>query len=68
MTLNDPLITYVLRQGDTPLILAHLLQLPVSEALARIKQGNDEVYLLRLRGKTVPQIWKLISKDSLEQL
>lgn len=54
--------------GVTPLILAHLLQLPVSEALARIKQGNDEVYLLRLRGKTVPQIWKLISKDSLEQL
>jgi broad specificity phosphatase PhoE len=54
--------------GVTPLIMAHLLQLPASEAAARIKQANDEVYLVRLRGQQVPQVWKLIGKESLEQL
>ncbi len=54
--------------GVTPLILAELLQLPVGEAVSRIKQGNDEIYLIRLRGKTAPQVWKLIAKENLEQL
>ena len=54
--------------GVTPLILAELLQLPVGEAVSRIKQGNDEIYLVRLRGKTPPQVWKLITKENLEQL
>jgi broad specificity phosphatase PhoE len=54
--------------GVTPLIMAHLLQLPASEAAARIKQANDEVYLVRLRGQQAPQVWKLIGKESLEQL
>ena len=54
--------------GVTPLIMAHLLQLPASEAATRIKQANDEVYLVRLRGQQAPQIWKLIGKDGLEQL
>lgn len=54
--------------GVTPLIMAHLLQMPASEASARIKQANDEVYLVRLRGQQAPQIWKLIGKESLEQL
>jgi ring-1,2-phenylacetyl-CoA epoxidase subunit PaaC len=44
MTLNDPLITYVLRQGDTPLILAqrlcawcgHAPELEIDLALANI--------------------------------
>ena len=54
--------------GVTPLIMAHLLQLPASEATARIKQANDEVYLVRLRGQQAPQVWKLIGKDGLEQL
>ena len=54
--------------GVTPLIMAHLLQLPASEASARIKQANDEVYLVRLRGQQAPQVWKLIGKESLEQL
>lgn len=54
--------------GVTPLIMAHLLQLPASEATARIKQANDEVYLIRLRGQQAPQVWKLIGKDGLEQL
>ena len=35
---------------------------------ARIKQANDEVYLVRLRGQQAPQVWKLIGKESLEQL
>jgi len=54
--------------GVTPLILAELLQLPVSEAVSRIKQGNDEIYLVRLRGKAAAQVWKLIGKETLEQL
>lgn len=54
--------------GVTPLIMAHLLQMPASEASARIKQANDEVYLVRLRGQQAPQVWKLIGKESLEQL
>lgn len=54
--------------GVTPLILAELLQLPVGEAVSRIKQGNDEIYLVRLRGKAAAQVWKLIGKETLEQL
>lgn len=54
--------------GVTPLILGHLLKLPVAEAVARIKQSNDEVYLVRLIGKQPPQVFKLISRDMLEQL
>jgi len=54
--------------GVTPLILAHLLQLPVAEAVARIRQGNDEVYLVRLRPGQAPSLWKLLGRDSLEQL
>ena len=54
--------------GVTPLILAQLLQLPASEAATRIKQANDEVYLVRLRGQQPVQTWKLIGKDALEQL
>lgn len=54
--------------GVTPLILAELLQLPVGEAVSRIKQGNDEIYLIRLRGKAAAQVWKLIGKETLEQL
>jgi len=54
--------------GVTPLILAELLQIPVGEAVSRIKQGNDEIYLVRLRGKAAAQVWKLIAKETLEQL
>ena len=54
--------------GVTPLILAQLLQLPASEAATRIKQANDEVYLVRIRGQQPVQTWKLIGKDALEQL
>lgn len=54
--------------GVTPLILAELLQIPVGEAVSRIKQGNDEIYLVRLRGKAAAQVWKLIGKETLEQL
>ena len=54
--------------GVTPLILAHLLQLPTTEAVSRIKQGNDEVYLVRLRADQAPAVWKLIGKENLEQL
>ena len=54
--------------GVTPLILAELLQIPVGEAVSRIKQGNDEIYLVRLRAKSAAQVWKLLGKDSLEQL
>ena len=54
--------------GVTPLILAELLQIPVGEAVSRIKQGNDEIYLVRLRGKAAAKVWKLIGKETLEQL
>lgn len=54
--------------GVTPLILGHLLKLPVPEAVARIKQSNDEVYLVRLIGQQPPQVFKLITREMLEQL
>lgn len=54
--------------GVTPLLLAHLLKLPVAEAVARIKQSNDEVYLVRLIGQQPPQVFKLITRETLEQL
>ena len=54
--------------GVTPLILGHLLKLPVPEAVARIKQSNDEVYLVRLIGQQPPKIFKLITGETLEQL
>ncbi|MDD3352646.1 histidine phosphatase family protein [Zoogloea sp.] len=54
--------------GVTPLILARLLQLPTLEAVSRIKQANDEVYLVRLRSGQAPALWKLIGQENLEQL
>lgn len=54
--------------GVTPLILGHLLKLPVPESISRIKQSNDEVYLVRLIGQQPPQVFKLITRETLEQL
>lgn len=42
--------------GVTPLILAHLLQPPATEAVSRIKQGNDEVYLVRVHPDQAPEL------------
>ena len=54
--------------GVTPLIMAHLLQLPrASEASARISRPTTR-FTHRLRGQQAPQVWKLIGKESLEQL
>ncbi|MCZ8292416.1 MAG: histidine phosphatase family protein [Hylemonella sp.] len=61
-------IAIVAHGGVNPLVLAALLDIPVSEAVARIKQGNDEVYLVRLRSGQAPSVWKQVGRGTLEQL
>jgi len=61
-------IAIVAYGGVNPLVLAALLDIPVSEAVARIKQGNDEVYLVRLRSGQAPSVWKQVGRGTLEQL
>lgn len=61
-------IAIVAHGGVNPLVLAALLDIPVAEATARIKQGNDEVYLVRLRGGQSPSVWKQVVRGTLEQL
>lgn len=61
-------IAIVAHGGVNPLVLAALLDLPVAEATARIKQANDEVYLVRLRGGQAPSVWKQVVRGTLEQL
>lgn len=61
-------IAIVAHGGVNPLVLAALLDIPVTEAVARIKQANDEVYLVRLRSGQPPSVWKQVSRSTLEQL
>ncbi|QTD46710.1 histidine phosphatase family protein [Ottowia testudinis] len=61
-------VAIVAHGGVNPLVLAALLDLPVAEAVQRIKQGNDEVYLVRLRPGAAPSVWKQVTKGTLEQL
>jgi len=61
-------IAIVAHGGVNPLVLAALLDIPVAEAVARIKQANDEVYLVRLRSGQPPSVWKQVSRSTLEQL
>lgn len=61
-------IAIVSHGGVTPLILAALLELPLAEAVTRIRQANDEIYLVRLRPGTAPTVWKQIVRGTLEQL
>jgi probable phosphoglycerate mutase len=61
-------VAIVAHGGVNPLALAALLDLPVAEAVARIKQGNDEVYLVRLRPGQAPSVWKQVTRTTLEQL
>jgi broad specificity phosphatase PhoE len=61
-------VAIVAHGGVNPLVLAALLDIPVSEAVARIKQGNDEVYLVRLRSGQPPSVWKQVGRGTLEQL
>ena len=61
-------IAIVAHGGVNPLVLSALLDIPVPEAVARIKQGNDEVYLVRVRGNEAPSVWKQVVRGTLEQL
>lgn len=61
-------VAIVAHGGVNPLVLAVLLDLPVAEAVARIRQANDEVYLVRLRPGQPPSVWKQIGRSTLEQL
>ena len=61
-------VAIVAHGGVNPLALAALLDLPVAEAVARIKQANDEVYLVRLRPGQAPGVWKQVTHTTLEQL
>lgn len=61
-------VAIVAHGGVNPLVLAALLDLPVAEAVERIKQGNDELYLVRLRAQQQPSVWKYVTRSTLEQL
>ena len=61
-------VAIVAHGGVNPLVLAALLDVPVPEAVARIRQSNDEVYLVRLRKGHGPGVWKLVGRSTLEQL
>lgn len=61
-------IVIVSHGGVTPLILGGLLGLGPVEATARIRQANDEVYLVRLAGERVLSLWKLVPLGRLEDL
>lgn len=61
-------LAIVAHGGVNPLVMAALLDLPVAEAVARIKQANDEVYLVRLRPGQAPGVWKQVTRTTLEQL
>lgn len=61
-------IAIVAHGGVNPLVLATLLDIPVAEAVARIKQANDEIYLVRLRSGQSPSVWKQVIRSTLEQL
>lgn len=61
-------VAIVAHGGVNPLALSALLNIPVAEAVARVKQGNDEVYLVRLRQGQTPSVWKQILRATLEQL
>lgn len=61
-------VAVVAHGGVTPLVLSALLDIPVPEAVARIKQANDEVYMVRIQGGQAPVVWKLVTRSTLEQL
>ncbi|MDR2336429.1 MAG: histidine phosphatase family protein [Burkholderiaceae bacterium] len=61
-------VAIVAHGGVNPLVLSALLDIPVPEAVARIKQGNDEVYLVRVRDGQPPSVWKQVVRGTLEQL
>lgn len=54
--------------GSNPQIMAELLGLKPDEALNRIRQANDEVYLVELRPGRPPMVWKNITMATLEEL
>ncbi len=54
--------------GSNPQIMAELLGLAPDVALNRVRQANDEVYLVELRPGLPPMIWKNITMTTLEEL
>jgi probable phosphoglycerate mutase len=53
--------------GTNKLVLRVLLDLARDEA-RRIRQSNDELYLVELRPGRDPQLWKLVPDDALDEL
>lgn len=49
------------------MLLGELLHLPVQRAM-QINQANDELYVVELTGNRPPRAWKMIRRDSLDQL
>jgi broad specificity phosphatase PhoE len=54
--------------GSNPQIMAELLGLAPDVALNRVRQANDEVYMIELRPGQAPMIWKNITMATLEEL
>ncbi len=65
---NGGTILIVGHGGSNPQIMAELLGLGAEEALNRVRQANDEVYLVELRQGRPPMIWKNITMATLEEL
>jgi 2,3-bisphosphoglycerate-dependent phosphoglycerate mutase len=54
--------------GTNPQIVAELLGLTPTDALTRVRQANDEIYLFELRAGSPPMVWKNITMTTLEEL
>lgn len=63
----DGAILIVGHGGTNQMILRDLLKLPAEKA-RRIRQANDELYLIELPPQTEPKLWKYISPENLDQL
>jgi len=54
--------------GVNPLVIGELIGLAPQKAIAEIRQGNDEVYKLRVFPDGHVSIWKLVPEDRLNEL
>ncbi len=54
--------------GINPLLVSHLIGVPLQEGASAINQGNDEVYRIELAKSGSAAIWKLIPRGKLSEL
>jgi len=53
--------------GINPLVIASLIDLPPEQAIARIRQGNDEVIKLTVYPSGHVNMWKMITRQTIDE-